>query len=78
MLYIPGPEGQSVVSLIVDPEAISLILAWSHTFVEFDPEIVSTVILHLPLIQEGLCQLQAKVCARRTSKPLKLDQERWD
>ena len=33
---LPGPEGQSVVRLIVDPEAMSLILAWSHTFVDFD------------------------------------------
>ena len=33
---LPGPEGQSVVRLIVDPEAMSLILAWLHTFVDFD------------------------------------------
>ena len=31
-----------------------------------DHEIFSTVILLLPLIQEGLCQLQAKVCGRST------------
>ena len=54
-------------SLIVDPEAMSLILAWSHTFVEFDDAIFSITILLLPLTQEGLCQLQAKVCARSTS-----------
>ena len=63
---ITRPEGQSVVCLIVDPEAMSLILAWSHTFVEFDDEIFSTIILLLPLTQEGLCQLQAQVCARST------------
>ena len=63
---LPGPEGQSVVSLIVDPEAMSLILAWSHTFVEFDDEMFSTIILLLPITQEGLCQLQAIVCARST------------
>ena len=57
---ITGPEGQSVASLIVDPEAMSLILAWSNIFVEFDHEIFSTDILLLLLIQEGLCQLQAK------------------
>ena len=28
--------------------------AWSHTFVEIDHEIISMVILLLPLIQEGL------------------------
>ena len=58
--YITWPEGQSVASLIVDPEAMSLILAWSHTLVEFDHEIFSTVILLLLQIQEGSCQLQAK------------------
>ena len=50
---LPGPEGQSVVSLIVDPEAMSLILAWSHIFVEIDDEIFSTIILLLPRTQEG-------------------------
>ena len=62
-------------SLIVDQEAPSLILAWSNTFVEFDREIFSTAILFLPLIQEELCHLQAKICAH----PLvKLDQEKCD
>ena len=40
----------------------------SHTFVEIDHEIISTVIL-LPsadLFKKGCCQLQAKVCARIT------------
>ena len=39
-----------------------------HTFVEIDHEIISTVIL-LPSAEsfkKGCCQLQAKVCARRT------------
>ena len=58
--YITGREGQSVAFLIVDPEAMILIPAWSHTLVEFDHEIVPTVILLLMLIQEGLSQLQAK------------------
>ena len=53
-------------SLIVDPEAMALILAWFHTFVEIDDEIFTTIILLLPLTQEELCQLQAKVCARST------------
>ena len=41
---------------------------WSHTFVEIDHEIISTVIL-LPSAEsfkKGCCQLQAKVCARST------------
>ena len=39
----------------------SQVLAGLHTFVKIDHEIVSRVILLLLLIQEGLCQLQAKV-----------------
>ena len=33
-------------------------------FVEIDQEIFSTVILPLPLIQEGSCQFLAKECAQ--------------
>ena len=46
----------------------SSIPAQSHTFVEFDHEIISTVIL-LPStdsFKKGCCQLQAKVCAQIT------------
>ena len=49
----------------------SSIPARSHTFVEIDYEMISTVIL-LPSadsFKKG-CQLQAKVCARITGKPL--------
>ena len=52
--------------LTEDPGVASSILAWSHTFVEIDHEIISTVIL-LPSAEsfmKGCCQLQAKVCAR--------------
>ena len=50
-----------------DPGVMSLIRARYNTFKEIDHEIISTVILLLPLIQEGLLpQLQGKVCARRT------------
>ena len=45
-----------------------LIPARSHTFVEIDHEIISTVIL-LPSagsFKKGFCQLQAKVCAQIT------------
>ena len=41
---------------------------WSHTFVEIDHEMISTVIL-LPSadsFKKGCCQLQAKVYARIT------------
>ena len=55
-------------SLTADPGVASSILALSHTFVEIDHEIISTVIL-LPSAEsfkKGCCQLQAKVCARST------------
>ena len=50
-LKIPGCVAQSVMclatdaSLTADPGVASLIPAWSHTFVEIDHEIISTVIL---------------------------------
>ena len=40
--------------LNADPGVQSLIPARSHTFVAIDHEIISTVILLLPLIQEGV------------------------
>ena len=55
-------------SLTADPEVASSIPARSHTFVEIDHEIISTVIF-LPSAEsfkKGCCQLQAKVCARNT------------
>ena len=70
----PGPVAQSVTclatdgSLTADPGVASSIPARSHTFVEIDHEIISTVIL-LPSAEsfkKGCCQLQAKVCARST------------
>ena len=44
----------------------SSIPARSHTFVEIDHEIISTVILHpsADSFKKGCCQLQAKVCAQ--------------
>ena len=59
-------------SLTADPGVASLIPARSHTFVEIDHEIISTVIL-LPSAEsfkKGCCQLQAKVCARNTGELL--------
>ena len=54
--------------LTADPGVASSIAAQSHTFVEIDHEIISTVIL-LPSadsFKKGCCQLQAKVCAQIT------------
>ena len=52
--------------LTADPGIASLIPARSHTFVEIDHEIISTVILLLSAdsFKKGCYQLQAKVCAR--------------
>ena len=55
-------------SLTADPRVASSIPARSHTFVEIDYEIISTVIL-LPSAEsfkKCCCQLQAKVYARST------------
>ena len=74
----PGHVAQSVTCLATDacltadPGVASSIPVRSHTFVEIDHEIISTVIL-LPsadLFKKGCCQLQAKVCARITGYPL--------
>ena len=71
---IPGRVAQSVTCLATDacltadPGVASSIPAWSHTFVEIDHEIISTVVL-LPSadsFKKGCCQLQAKVCAQIT------------
>ena len=70
----PGRVAQSVTSLArdasltADPGVSSSIPARSHTFVEIDQEIISTVIL-LPsaeLFKKGCFQLQTKLCALST------------
>ena len=70
----PGRVAQSVTCLATDacltadPGVASSIPARSHTFVEIDHEIISTVIL-LPSadsFKKGCCQLQAKVCVQIT------------
>ena len=72
LICIPGRVAQSVTCLVTDakltadPGVTSSIPARSHTLVEIDHEIISTVIL-LPSAEsfmKGCCQLQAKVCAR--------------
>ena len=52
--------GQLVTSPTADPGIVNLIPSHSHTFVEIDHEIISTVILLLPLIQEGLIVVSYK------------------
>ena len=70
----PGRVGQSVTCLttdaclIADPGVASSIPVRSHSFVEVDHEMISTVILLFSAdsFKKGCCQLQAKVCARIT------------
>ena len=71
---MPGRVAQSVTCLATDacltayPGVASSIPVRSHTFVEIDHEMISTVIL-LPSadsFKKGCCQLQAKVCAQIT------------
>ena len=54
--------------LTADPGVASSIPARSHTFVEIGHEITSMVILFpsAESFKKGCCQLQEKVCARRT------------
>ena len=74
VIILSGRVAQSVTCLATDacltadPGVASSIPARSHTFVEIDHEIISTVIL-LPSadsFKKGCCQLQAKVCAQIT------------
>ena len=55
-----SPVVQSVASLIADLGVVSLIPAWSHTFVEIDHETFSMIILLLLLIQEGLVSVTSE------------------
>ena len=69
---MPGRVAQSVTCLVTDakltadPGVASSIPVRSHTFVEIDHEIISTVILvpSAESFMKGCCQLQEKVCAR--------------
>ena len=52
---VRGDNPRALARPTTDPVvAASSILARSHTFVEIDHEIISTVTLPLPLIQDGL------------------------
>ena len=72
MTTMPGRVAQSVTCLVTDacltadPGVASSIPVRSHTFVEIDHEMISTVILlsSADSFKKGCCQLQAKVCAR--------------
>ena len=57
---LPGHIAQSVVSLTADPGVAISILVWSHTFAEIDLKIMSTVILLLQRIQEGLLSVTSE------------------
>ena len=71
---LPGRVAQSVTclatdaSLTADPGVVSSIPTWSHTFVEIDYEIISSLI-PFPFAEsfkKGCCQLQVKACAQST------------
>ena len=74
MCCSPGYVAQEVTclatdaSLTADPGVVSLFPAGSHTFLEIDHEIISTVIFlsSAESLKKGCCQLQAKVCERST------------
>ena len=74
IIFLPSRVAKSVTCLATDacltsdPGVASSIPVRSHTFVEIDHEMISTVIL-LPSadsFKKGCCQLQVKVCARIT------------
>ena len=62
--YVPSPIALPVRSLTADPGVVSLIPARSHALVEVDHEIISTVILLLPLIQERLSVTSESMCTK--------------
>ena len=67
-----GHSNKACLHFSTQKRVASSIPVRSHTFVEIDHEIISTVIL-LPSadsFKKGCCQLQAKVCARITGYPL--------
>ena len=74
LFAVPGRVAQSVTCLATDacltadPGVASSIPVRSHTFVEIDHEMISTVILFpsADSFKKGCCQLQGKVCARIT------------
>ena len=73
-IYIPGRVVQPVTCLATDanlpadPGVVRSIPAPSHTYMEIDHEIISTIILvpSAESFKKGCCQLQAKVYAQST------------
>ena len=71
---------QSVMRLAADPGVLCFIPAQSYTFVVINHEIISTVILLLPLIQEGLLSVTSEsmctnYCLTLVNRLVKLAQE---
>ena len=62
-LALPGLVVQPSRVLTADLGVASSILARSHTFMEIDHEIISTVIFLLSTDSFTNCQLQSKVCS---------------
>ena len=62
------PRSASVASPTADPGITSLIPAKSHTFVEIYHEIISMVILLLPLIQERLLSVTSESICKPLSQ----------
>ena len=56
---------QLVASPTADLGVASFIPAQSHIFLEIDHEIISTVILYLLLIQEGLFSVTSEIMCRK-------------
>ena len=59
LLRLLGRLEQSVTCLTADPGVVSLIPAWSHTLMEIDHEIISTVIL-LSIDSRGVVSYKRK------------------
>ena len=73
--YLAGPVAQLVASPTADPAIMSSILAQSHTFVEIDHEIISTVIL-LRLIRVVVSYMRKYVHEVLVNRLVKLAQEK--
>ena len=59
-----------------DPGVVSLILARSHTFVEIDRDIISMVILIIPLIRRAVVSYKRKYVHEVVNRLVKLAQEK--
>ena len=60
LVIILGSIAQLVASSTAGLGILSLIPAWSHTFLEIDHEIISTVIRLFLLIEEGLLSVASE------------------